>query len=121
MGASGGGGSSHVFCVGLCCPARPFLSHVLVPHVHFDSAYLALLVAVLGTSISPYLFFWQGTHRLEEMRDEPEGGAEVLPLRREHRTERARRKQRTSRLDVFTGMTFSNLVMFSIIVATSET
>ena len=51
------------------------LSHTLIPHVELNKAYLALLVAVLGTTISPYLFFWQSAHRLEEMRDEPEGGA----------------------------------------------
>jgi Mn2+/Fe2+ NRAMP family transporter len=96
-------------------------SHTFVPRIHFNGPYLALLVAVLGTTISPYLFFWQGAHRLEEMRDEPEGGAEVLPLKNQVSKARARRKQRTSRLDVFTGMTFSNVVMFAIILATSET
>jgi len=96
------------------------LTHTVVPHIEFNKAYLALLVAILGTTISPYLFFWQSAHRLEEMRDEPEGGAEAQPLRQKS-AQRARRKQSTSRLDVFTGMTFSNLVMFAIIVATAET
>lgn len=96
------------------------LSHTLVPHIELNKAYLVLLVAVLGTAISPYLFFWQSAHRLEEMRDEPEGGSRAQPLRRQA-PERARRKQSTSRLDVFTGMTFSNLVMFAIIVATTQT
>ena len=96
------------------------LSHTLIPHVELNKAYLALLVAVLGTTISPYLFFWQSAHRLEEMRDEPDGGARAQPLKRQRPT-RARRKQSTSRLDVFTGMTFSNLVMFAIIVATAQT
>lgn len=96
-------------------------THTFVPRIPFNGAYLALLVAVLGTTISPYLFFWQGAHRLEEMRDEPEGGAEVLPLKNQVSKARARRKQRTSRLDVFTGMTFSNVVMFAIILATTET
>ena len=97
------------------------LSHTIVPRMHFTSAYLALLVAVLGTTISPYLFFWQGAHRLEQMRDEPEGGANILPLKRQTSATTVKRKQRTSRLDVFTGMTFSNVVMFAIIVATAET
>jgi NRAMP (natural resistance-associated macrophage protein)-like metal ion transporter len=96
------------------------LSHTLIPHIELNKAYLALLVAVLGTTISPYLFFWQSAHRLEEMRDEPEGGAKAQPLKRQS-PQRARRKQSTSRLDVFTGMTFSNLVMFAIIVATAQT
>jgi NRAMP (natural resistance-associated macrophage protein)-like metal ion transporter len=96
------------------------LSHTLVPRIELNKAYLVLLVAVLGTTISPYLFFWQSAHRLEEMRDEPEGGAQAQPLHRQA-PEQARRKQSTSRLDVFTGMTFSNLVMFAIIVATAQT
>jgi NRAMP (natural resistance-associated macrophage protein)-like metal ion transporter len=96
------------------------LSHTVVPHIEFNKAYLALLVAVLGTTISPYLFFWQSAHRLEEMRDEPEGGAKAQPLKRLS-AKRAKRKQSTSRLDVFAGMGFSNLVMFAIIVATAET
>lgn len=99
----------------------PILAHTFVPHVELTSAYLGLLVAVLGTTISPYLFFWQGAHRLEEMRDEPEGGSRIVPLREQGDGRKARRKQRTSRLDVFAGMTFSNLVMYAIIVATSET
>jgi NRAMP (natural resistance-associated macrophage protein)-like metal ion transporter len=96
------------------------LSHTLIPHIQFTKAYLALLVAVLGTTISPYLFFWQSAHRLEEMRDEPEGGAKAVPLKQQS-PERARRKQRTSRLDVFVGMAFSNVVMFAIILVTAET
>jgi NRAMP (natural resistance-associated macrophage protein)-like metal ion transporter len=96
------------------------LIHTVVPHVELSRTYLALLVAVLGTTISPYLFFWQSAHRLEEMREAPEGGARALPLTRQ-RPARAQRKQRTSRLDVFVGMTFSNVVMFAIIVATAQT
>ena len=96
------------------------LTHTVDPHIEMNKAYLALLVAVLGTTISPYLFFWQSAHRLEDMRDAPEGGARALPLK-EHHPARARRKQATSRLDVFVGMTFSNLVMFAIIVATTQT
>ena len=96
------------------------LDQTFIPHVQLNSAYLALLVATLGTTISPYLFFWQNAHRLEEMRDEPEGGVKALPLSR-WASARARRKQSTSRLDVVAGMTFSNLVMFAIIVATGET
>src|SRR5579863_6413726 len=62
----------------------PVLAHTLVPHIEMNKAYLALLVAVLGTTISPYLFFWQSAHRLEEMRDEPEGGPHAQPLQDQH-------------------------------------
>ena len=96
------------------------VSHTLVPHIEMNKAYLALLVAVLGTTISPYLFFWQSAHRLEEMRDEPEGGSKAVPLK-DQAPAQARRNQATSRLDVFVGMGFSNLVMFAVIVATAQT
>lgn len=96
------------------------LTYTVIPHVQFSKAYLALLVAVLGTTISPYLFFWQSANRLEEMRDEPEGGAEPVTLIMRTRR-RAKLKQRTSRLDVFSGMAFSNLVMFAIIATTAQT
>jgi Mn2+/Fe2+ NRAMP family transporter len=96
------------------------ISNTVIPHIQLNKTYLALLVAVLGTTISPYLFFWQSAHRIEEMRDAPEGGAEPLPLKRLSRR-RAGNKERMSRLDVFTGMAFSNVVMFSIIVATAQT
>jgi len=96
------------------------VAHTFIPDVHWNRAYLALLVAALGTTISPYLFFWQSAHRLEEMREEPQGGTRALPLRRRSSVA-ARRKQGTSRLDVVTGMSLSNLVMFAIIAATAQT
>jgi len=95
-------------------------SNTFIPHIQLSSEYVLLLVAVLGTTISPYLFFWQSAHRIEELRDEPQGGNQPVPLKRlDRRT--AKHKQRTSRGDVFAGMAFSNLVMFAIIVATAAT
>jgi NRAMP (natural resistance-associated macrophage protein)-like metal ion transporter len=96
------------------------LAYTVVPHVSFSSQYLAIMVAVLGTTISPYLFFWQNAHRIEEMREEPEGGDQPLKLRVRGKV-RAQKKLSTSRFDVFTGMTFSNVVMFAIILATAQT
>ena len=95
-------------------------SHTFIPHIQLTRGYLSLLVAVLGTTISPYLFFWQSAHRIEEMREEDEGGNAALPLTRRDKR-KARTKSSTSRFDVFTDMTFSNLVMFAIIVATAST
>ena len=96
------------------------LEHTVVPHIELNKAYIAMLVAILGTTVSPYEFFWQSANRLEEMRDAPERGSlpETLPMRSRFR---ARLKQRTSRLDVFSGMAFSNIVMFAIIATTAET
>jgi NRAMP (natural resistance-associated macrophage protein)-like metal ion transporter len=94
--------------------------NAIVPHPTFSKDYIALLIAVLGTTISPYLFFWQSAHRIEELREEPEGGNRPVPLSERAKSD-ARLKQRTSRLDVGVGMAFSNLVMFAIIVATAST
>lgn len=94
--------------------------HTVVPHLQLNKSYFALLVAVLGTTISPYLFFWQSAHRLEELRAEPEGGDQAVPLTDRSKAD-AKYKSRTARGDVFTGMAFSNVVMFAIIVVTATT
>ncbi len=96
------------------------LENTIVPHFAFNKSFVALFVAILGTTISPYMFFWQSAQRVEEMRDEPQGGKKAIPLGREGRA-RARLKERTSRRDVFTGMAFSNVVMYAIIATTAET
>jgi NRAMP (natural resistance-associated macrophage protein)-like metal ion transporter len=101
-------------------PWGTVLIHTVEPHIRFNRAYLALFVAVLGTTISPYLFFWQSMHRVEDMREEDVGGSQPLPLRRRSRFDAAGKLSR-SRFDVFTGMAFSNIVMFAIIVATATT
>lgn len=83
-------------------------------------AYLGLTVAVLGTSISPYMFFWQTAQRVEELRAEDLGGPRAPTL--SQRTPRARRRaMRNGRIDVVTGMAFSCLIMFAIIIATAAT
>jgi NRAMP (natural resistance-associated macrophage protein)-like metal ion transporter len=109
-----------VVAVMLHPPAGQVLRGLLVPKVEFNPTYLTLLVAVLGTTISPYLFFWQSVHRVEDMRDEDTGGREAVALKK-RKPSRARRKLRSSRLDVVIGMLFSNVVMFAIITATAAT
>jgi NRAMP (natural resistance-associated macrophage protein)-like metal ion transporter len=94
--------------------------NTVIPHVTWSKNYLSLLVAVLGTTISPYLFFWQTADRVEEMRAEDDGSDQPIPLDR-RTTLGAQGKERSSRFDVFTGMTLSNLVMFAIITATAST
>jgi len=95
------------------------VGHTLVPHMQWSGAYLALLVGVLGTTISPYLFFWQTAHRVEEQAKES-GDSHPVPLKQRPRSA-ARRAERESRFDVFVGMGLSNAVMFAIIVATAAT
>jgi hypothetical protein len=101
-------------------PWQTVALNTVVPHIQLSSAYIALLVAVLGTTISPYLFFWQAMHRVEDMQEEDLGGERAVPLRR--RTRRAEKsKLLTSRFDVFAGMAFSQVVLFAIITATAAT
>ncbi len=101
-------------------PWGSVLFNSVVPHFQFNKAYVAILVAVLGTTISPYLFFWQNMERLEDLRAEPRGGDLPIPLPRRSKVD-ARTKRSESRFDVFFGMGFSNVVMFAIIVVTSLT
>ena len=88
--------------------------------IRLTPAYLGLAVAVLGTSISPYMFFWQTAQRVEELRAEDLGGPRAPTLA--DRSPRARRRaMRNGRIDVVTGMAFSTLIMFAIIIATAAT
>jgi NRAMP (natural resistance-associated macrophage protein)-like metal ion transporter len=96
------------------------LTHAVVPHIELSKDYLLLFVAVLGTTISPYLFFWQTEHRIEDMREEDQGGSRAVSLKKRS-TQGAAYKLRTSRADDFAGMAFSNAIMFAIIVATGAT
>ena len=54
--------------------------NLLIPHITWSAAYFGLLIGVLGTTISPYLFFWQSANRIEELRAEPEGGEKAVTL-----------------------------------------
>jgi NRAMP (natural resistance-associated macrophage protein)-like metal ion transporter len=98
--------------------AHPDWSHVLratlVPEIRWSNSYLSVLVAILGTSISPYLFFWQAAQEVEEEKAE---GRRTVAARRGATPEELRR----SRTDVLTGMFFSNLVMYFIILTSATT
>ena len=96
------------------------LAGLIGAQFHWSPAYLGLVVAVLGTTISPYMFFWQTAQRIEELREEDLGG-DRAPSLGERTPSGARRRLRTGRLDVFTGMVFSVLIMFAIIAATAAT
>lgn len=89
-------------------------------HFQFSPKYLGLVVGVLGTSISPYMFFWQSAQRIEELRDEDLEGSRA-PALADRTNVQAKRRLRDARIDVFTGMVFSVLIMFAIIAATAAT
>ena len=86
-----------------------------IPHVQWKPEYLATLVAVLGTTISPYLFFWQASQEVEEQRAAP--GHEPLREAPDQADEHLAR----IKLDTWMGMTFSNLIAFCIMVTTAAT
>ncbi len=89
-------------------------------HIQFGPAYWGLIVGVLGTSISPYMFFWQSAQRVEELRAERRGG-DRAPALDDRPAPEARRRLRNGRVDVFTGMAFSVLIMFAIMAASAAT
>jgi NRAMP (natural resistance-associated macrophage protein)-like metal ion transporter len=86
----------------------------IVPSVEWSSAFLATLVGILGTTISPYLFFWQASQEVEDQRARRKTTIE----QREGSTDE---ELRVARTDVVTGMFFSNLVMYFIILTTAAT
>lgn len=100
-----------------------FLSHpnwgmvlrgTVLPHITWSSGYLATLVAIFGTTISPYLFFWQSAQEVEE---DKEKGRSTL-RRRRGATDK---ELSNSQTDVISGMLLSNLIMYFIILTTATT
>jgi NRAMP (natural resistance-associated macrophage protein)-like metal ion transporter len=104
--------------IGAAFLARPDWLEVFrgtfLPTVRFDSTFLATLVAILGTTISPYLFFWQASQEVEE---------EIARGRRRlwQRQGTTDGELRYAAWDVGIGMFLSNVVMYFIILATAAT
>lgn len=96
-------------------PLEEALRGALLPHLSFNRDYAALLVGVLGTTISPYLFFWQASQEVEEQRATP--GHE--PLR--EAPAQAEQNFRRIKFDTYIGMMFSNLIAFCIMLTTAVT
>jgi NRAMP (natural resistance-associated macrophage protein)-like metal ion transporter len=87
------------------------LSQATVPHISFNREEILLVVAILGTTISPYLFFWQTSQEVEE---QILLGKNTVQSRQ---TTTTKEEMRSMRIDVWSGMFLSNLVMFFIIAA----
>lgn len=87
----------------------------IIPHLNFSRSEIVLVCAILGTTISPYLFFWQTSQEVEE---EILQGKTTLKIRQSETHPAEIKKMRA---DVWWGMFFSNLVMFFIIVTTAAT
>ena len=90
------------------------LRATFIPHMEWSKQYLAVLVGILGTTISPYLFFWQAAQEVEEDRDH---GKTTVAQRKGSTNE----ELRIARTDVITGMLLSNVVMYFLILTTAAT
>jgi NRAMP (natural resistance-associated macrophage protein)-like metal ion transporter len=94
-------------------PVQIFLSS-LIPHVEFTEDYAMMFVAIFGTTISPYLFFWQASEESEEdvakhkIKDIGQGKPKI-----------SRKEIKIMRMDVAVGMAFSIMIMSSIVVTTA--
>lgn len=86
----------------------------LIPKVQWTRTYMSILVGILGTTISPYLFFWQAAQEVEQEREE----GKCTPGEREGATDA---ELQTVTTDTGTGMFYSNLVMYFIILTTAAT
>jgi NRAMP (natural resistance-associated macrophage protein)-like metal ion transporter len=102
-----------VFVVGV--PWQTVAWHLVVPDFSLSSDYLTVVVAVFGTTISPYLFFWQASEEVENMSERP--GA--MPLIAAPALARAELER--IRIDTYIGMAFSNLVALFILLTTAAT
>jgi NRAMP (natural resistance-associated macrophage protein)-like metal ion transporter len=102
-----------VFVVGV--PWGEVAQAVLVPKLSFEHDSIVAIVAVLGTTISPYLFFWQAEEEVEEEKEKPEKS----PLIRSPKAAPAEFSR--IRLDTYVGMALSNLVALFIVITTAAT
>jgi len=90
------------------------LRSLVVPELQWNIAYATALVAILGTTISPYLFFWQAGQEIEEQRRHHVKPLCITPRAAGPELERIR-------LDTLTGMAFSTIISLAIVFATAAT
>jgi NRAMP (natural resistance-associated macrophage protein)-like metal ion transporter len=96
-------------------PWREALVGLLVPKVQWNGAFLTTLVAILGTTISPYLFVWQSSQEAEDQRIDPD----KKPLKQDPSKEQEETKR--IRIDTLVGMAVSNVIAIAIIMTTAAT
>ena len=91
------------------------ITGILIPKITWSADYLTTIVAILGTTISPYLFFWQASQEAEDQRVD----ITKQPLIEKHYG--AQKEFHRIRADTIVGMAFSNLIALSIIITTAAT
>jgi NRAMP (natural resistance-associated macrophage protein)-like metal ion transporter len=96
-------------------PWAQVICHIAVPSVTLDADYLVAIVAVLGTTITPYCFFWQSSEEAEDERVDP-AAHPLIDAPSEAPAEIGR-----IRLDTYLGMGFSNLISLFVIITAAAT
>jgi NRAMP (natural resistance-associated macrophage protein)-like metal ion transporter len=90
------------------------LTSLVVPRIEWTGAYATAVVAILGTTISPYLFFWQAGQEIEEQKRHKAKPLCITP-------KDAGPELKRIRIDTLTGMAFSSIVSLAIVFATAAT
>jgi NRAMP (natural resistance-associated macrophage protein)-like metal ion transporter len=96
-------------------PWAQVIKETAIPVLRMSPEYLTTVVAILGTTISPYLFFWQASQECEDLH----AVKADKPLRK--RPDQAARQLARIRIDTYIGMGFSNLIAFFIMLTTAAT
>uniref|UniRef100_E6QUL0 Natural resistance-associated macrophage protein n=1 Tax=mine drainage metagenome TaxID=410659 RepID=E6QUL0_9ZZZZ len=91
------------------------ITRTFLPHLSWTAQYITTVVAVFGTTISPYLFFWQASQEVEEQQAHPPARA------LKDAPEQASANFHRIKIDTWLGMAFSNLIAFFIILTTAVT
>jgi Mn2+/Fe2+ NRAMP family transporter len=94
-------------------PWAEVVASTLWPSIHLSRTYMLVTVAVFGTTISPYLFFWQASQEVEEQNAAGYHGPLAI--------ERAREQLQRIKVDTYLGMGFSNVVAYFIMLTTAVT
>ena len=91
------------------------IQETLLPHISLDANYVLLVVGIFGTTISPYLFFWQAAEEVEDIADIPDRQSLI-----DHPAQAPRELKRVT-FDTVFGMGFSNIIAFFIMLTTAAT
>jgi len=99
-------------------PWGDVLAATFIPQISWNRDFTLILVAIFGTTISPYMFFWQASLEVEERRLRTQSGASAASVTRKRLPQRDAAR---IRFDTMTGMIYSNVIGFFIIVTTGAT
>lgn len=91
------------------------IEETLLPHISLDANYVLLVVGIFGTTISPYLFFWQAAEEVEDIADIPDRKSLI-----DHPAQAPTELKRIT-YDTLFGMGFSNIIAFFIMLTTAAT